>query len=60
MITTLTKMRLTLPHEILQVMPLDIVGQVTDIDPAVLLGRVADRLHHLLLCLSSLFETPGR
>lgn len=28
-------------------MPLDIVGQVAHIDPAVLLGRVADGLHHV-------------
>lgn len=32
---------LTLSHKIFQVMPLDIVGEIPNIDPAVLLGRLA-------------------
>lgn len=38
---------LTLSHKIFKVMPLDIVGKVSHIDPTVLLGRIANGLHHV-------------
>lgn len=38
----------TLSHEIFQVMPFDVVRQIADIDATVLLGRVANALHHRL------------
>lgn len=40
---------LTLSHEVLQVMPLDIVRQIADIDAAVLLRRIPNALHHVVL-----------
>ena len=39
----------TLAHEVLQVMPLDIVRQVANVDAAILLRRVANTLHHVVL-----------
>jgi hypothetical protein len=42
----------TLSHEILQVMPLDVVGQIPHIDTTVLLGRISNTLHHRLLVAS--------
>src|SRR6185437_10473252 len=47
---------LTLSHEIFKVMPFDIISQVSDIDPAFLLGRFAHRLHHLFFGCSTIFE----
>jgi hypothetical protein len=39
----------TLAHEVLQVMPLDIVRKVADVDTTVLLRRIPNTLHHLAL-----------
>lgn len=39
---------LTLSHKIFQMVPLDVVRQVTDVDTTVLLGRVANGVQHLL------------
>ena len=46
---------LTLSHEVLEMVPLDIVRKVTDVDSAVLLGRFADVVHHLFSSDGSLF-----
>jgi hypothetical protein len=43
-----TDTKLTLAHEIFEVMPLDIVGEVADVDTAVLLGVFAYVRHHLV------------
>ena len=48
---------LTLSHEIFQMMPLDIVGQIANIDTTVLLGRIADVLHHVFFGYSTFFES---
>lgn len=47
--------RLTLSHVILEVVPLDVVGQVAHVDAAVLLGGLVHGLDHLLLCWSAVF-----
>lgn len=52
--------RLTLPHKVFQVVPLDVVGQITDIDTPFLLRRFSDGRHHLLLSLGTFFKTSGR
>jgi len=49
-----------LSHEILEVVPLDIVGKVADVDAAVLLRGLPKRLHHLLLGLDSFLRVPRR
>lgn len=46
----------TLSHEIFEMMPFDIIGQVADVDSAVLLRGFADGLHHLLFRSGSIFE----
>lgn len=46
----------TLSHEIFQVVPFDIIGQIANIDAAVLLGRIAHGLHHLFFCGGTIFE----
>jgi hypothetical protein len=46
----------TLTHKILEVMPLDIVAEVANIDPTVLLGAVAKALHHGVFGSSTFFE----
>lgn len=51
---------LTLSHKILEVMPLDIVGKVADIDSAVLLGGIANGLHHVLFGDRSIFGCSAR
>lgn len=38
---------LTLSHEILKMVPLDIVRKIADVDPAVLLRGLANVIHHL-------------
>lgn len=46
----------TLSHEIFEVMPLDIICQIANIDATVLLGRIADGLHHMFFCSGAVFE----
>lgn len=52
--------KLTLPHEIFEMMPFDIVSQIADVDTTVLLGRLAHGLHHLLFSSSTIFERSRR
>lgn len=52
------ELHLTLPHEIFQVMPFHIVGEIPDVDSTFLLRRFSNRSHHLLLCLSTFLKTP--
>ena len=49
----------TLPHEIFEMMPLDIVSQIANIDTAVLLGRFSERIHHLFFRRSAIFKGSG-
>jgi hypothetical protein len=42
-----------LAHEVLEVVPFDVVGEVADVDAAVLLRVVAETSHHLLLALGA-------
>lgn len=37
-------------------MPFDIVGQIANIDPTVLLGRFANVLHHMLFGYNTISE----
>jgi hypothetical protein len=37
----------TLSHKVLEMVPFDVVGEVADVDPAVLLRRLLDAAHHL-------------
>lgn len=48
--------KLAFTHEIFEVVPLDIVGEVADVDATVLLGGLADVAHHLLLSYLAVFE----
>jgi hypothetical protein len=50
---------LTLAHKVLQVVPLDIVGEVADVDTAVLLRVFAHVLHHLFFCDDALLKVSG-
>jgi hypothetical protein len=42
------------------VVPLDIVGEVAHVDATVLLGGLAERLHHLFFDLSAFLGVPRR
>lgn len=46
----------TLSHKIFQVVPLNVIRQVADIDPAILLRLVTDVVHHLLASDGSILE----
>lgn len=48
----------TLPHEILKMVPLHIVGEIANIDPAVLLRGFSDAAHSLFLGSLPFFERP--
>ena len=50
----------TLSHEVLQMVPLDIVRQVTDIHASFLLRGVANRCHHLLFGHDTFLEGLAR
>ena len=39
----------TLSHEVFEVMPFDVVGEITDVDTTILLRRITYVRHHLLL-----------
>lgn len=51
--------RHTLTHKVLQVMPLNIVRKITNVDPAVLLGVLAQVAHHVIPGLYTIFVRPG-
>ena len=46
----------TLSHEVFEVMPFDVVSQITHVDTTVLLRGFAHRLHHLFFCGGTFFE----
>jgi len=50
----------TLSHKIFKVMPLDIVGKVSDVNAAVLLRAITKALHHSVLCGCTFFVTSTR
>jgi hypothetical protein len=58
-IEVLYSLILTLAHKVLQVVPLDIVGEVADVDTTVLLRVFAHVLHHLFFCDDALFKVSG-
>ena len=58
-IVLLCSVILTLAHKVLQVVPLDIVGEVADVDTAVLLRVFANVLHHLFFGDDALFKVSG-
>ena len=45
----------TLSHKVLEMVPFDVVGQVADVDPAVLLRRLANVVHGLLSVCRAVF-----
>lgn len=51
---------LTLSHEVLEMVPLDIVREVADVDSAVLLGGFANIIHHLFSSNGSFFVRSVR
>jgi hypothetical protein len=46
---------LTLSHEVLEMVPLDIIREIADVDSAVLLGGFTNVVHHLFSGDSSFF-----
>lgn len=52
--------RHTLSHKILEVVPFDIVGQIADVDAAVLLRRFPNVVHDLFTMSGAVFESSMR
>ena len=52
-------MGLTLAHEVFEVVPFDVVGEVADVDTTLLLRALADVAHHLLLVRGTVARLAG-